>query len=235
MLSSKYLPFVSGGTCEDSTEFSALTTTICWCPLSASIATCSCDLTAGSTTTITVNCTSQGLGDASIASVLSSISVTSPLDTLLLGGNNLTKVPSSSSRQMTDVGISRASSTSLLTQFPLLNYVSLSSNAITSILKGDLTLSAPLKFLDVSSNQISRVAVGSFPCENNIYICLIRFYIYFVCFCLHDYSELRKRGSYSARQQPTDGIGPSRLPTYSRLFCEKRFPHQFHLHLALKQ
>jgi len=57
---------------------------------------------------------------------------------------------------------SRAS-TSLLARFPLLNYVSLASNAITSILKGDLVLTAPLKFLDLSSNQISRVAVGSLP------------------------------------------------------------------------
>ena len=168
VLSPDYLPFVSGGTCQDSTAFSDLTTTICLCPPSVSIATCSCYLTSSggdSSSTVTVNCTSQGLGDATMASVLINISITTPLDTLLLGGNNLTKIPSSSSRR---VGSKASSTSSLLTKFPLLNYVSLSSNAITSILKGDIALAASLKFLDLSSNKIAQVAVGSLPCRNNI-------------------------------------------------------------------
>jgi len=170
VFSPDYLPFVSGGTCQDSTAFSALTTTICWCPPSVSIATCSCYLTASGSSTVTVNCASQGLGDAAMASVLLSISSTSPIDTLLLDDNNLTKVPSSSSRRVSRIGIIRTSFTSLMTKFPLLNHVGLSSNAITSILKGDLTLPAPLKLLNLTSNQISRIAVESFPCENNVHI-----------------------------------------------------------------
>jgi len=154
---SEYQVFVQGAPkCSDGTALFDLTSIICWCPPSVPLATCSCDLTADSSSAVIVNCTSQGLGDAVMASVLLNISVTTPLDTLLLGGNNLTKVPSSPVD-------ARATTTSLLTRFPLLNYVSLSSNAITSILKGDLTLTTPLKFLDLSSNQISQVAVGSLP------------------------------------------------------------------------
>ena len=62
-----------------------------------------------------------------------------------LSGNNLTEVPSE------------------VASYPLLDTVSLASNLIKALVLGDLQLSATLKSLDVSFNQISSIAVGALP------------------------------------------------------------------------
>jgi hypothetical protein len=72
----------------------------------------------------------------------------------------LTKVPSPSSSSF-------RMSSSLLTKFTMLNHIDLSFNSITSIIGGDLTLKAPLFFLDLTSNQISSVATSSLPSKKS--------------------------------------------------------------------
>ena len=168
---SDYLPFIKGGVCGDSdaTPFSALTNGICLCPSSTSLLPCSCELTTGSVGTVNVTCASKGLGDAATVKLLQSVSPTIPVDTLILSGNKLSKVPSTSSRRAYSV-TSRATTKSLLTPFTRLNYVDLSSNVITAINTGDLTLKAAVKFLNLDSNKISSVAAGSLPSKFHLNI-----------------------------------------------------------------
>ena len=163
---SRYLPFIQGGVCgdADATAFSALTTEICLCPPSTSLSPCTCGLTVGSVSTVNVTCASTKLGDAATAKILQSVSPTTPLDTLILNGNELSKVPSASSRRAYSV-TSRITTKSLLTPFTLLNHVDLSSNGITSIGTGDLALKGPVNFLNLAQNVISSIAAGSLPSE----------------------------------------------------------------------
>ena len=151
---------------DEATAFTDLTTAVCLCPSSTSLGPCSCGLTTGSSSTVNVTCVSMELGDSGTAKILLSVPPTTPLDTLILSGNNLTKVPSVPSRRFKSISdMSRGASTSLLTPFTLLNYVDLSSNVITIIGTGDLALKAPVKFLNLARNVISSVAAASLPSE----------------------------------------------------------------------
>jgi len=117
---------------------------------------------------VTITCADAGLGDSRTAQILLNVSPKTPLDTLILGGNKLTKVPSTSSRRSgsgseDDDMIRATATTSLLTQFTQLNNVDLSSNGITRIGIGELTLTAPVKFLSLANNLIASVAMSSLP------------------------------------------------------------------------
>ena len=93
---SDYLNYVTGGTCKDSTAFSALTQGICLCPPATSISPCTCDLTAGSTTTLTVTCAGHSIDDTTMEGILTTIAPTSyAVDTFDLSGNSLSYVPNS--------------------------------------------------------------------------------------------------------------------------------------------
>lgn len=107
-----------------------------------------------------------GTGRFSNCQYLLSVSSTTPLDTLILSGVNLTKIPSTSTRRFaSSENFIRATTKSLLTPFTLLNHVDLSSNVITSIGTGDLALKGPVKFLNLANNVISSIAAGSLPSE----------------------------------------------------------------------
>lgn len=67
------------------------------------------------------------------------------VDTMVLDGNMLTKVPSG------------------LVNFTQLSTLSMAYNQITSILSNDLTLSAELISLDLSNNTISDIETGALP------------------------------------------------------------------------
>ena len=67
------------------------------------------------------------------------------VDTFFLDGNALTVVPSA------------------LIDYPLLDRLSLANNKITSVKKGQLTLSAAVVQLDLSSNQIDAIDADSLP------------------------------------------------------------------------
>ena len=152
---SDYVSFIQGGVCGDAdkTAFTDLTTVICLCPPSTSIDPyCTCDLSTGSDTLVTVTCEGAGLGDSGVAKILLSFAVSTPIDTLILRGNNLKRVPSIFSR-----------SVGLLTRFNQLNSVDLSSNVITAVSTGDLTMAAPLKFLNLTNNVISSIATAALP------------------------------------------------------------------------
>ena len=69
----------------------------------------------------------------------------SSVDTMVLDGNMLTKVPSG------------------LVNFTQLSTLSMAYNQITSILSNDLTLSAELISLDLSNNTISDIETGALP------------------------------------------------------------------------
>jgi len=150
-----YTSFIEVGVCGDvdKTACTDLTTGICLCPPATLIDSyCTCGLSTGSDTLVTVTCEGAGLGDSGVAKILLSFAVSTPIDKLILQGNNLKRVPSTFSR-----------SVGTLTRFKQLNYVDLSSNAITTISTGDLTMAAPLKFLNLTSNAISSIATAALP------------------------------------------------------------------------
>ena len=166
MTNSALSPFVIGGTCGDSlsTPFASLTQTICTCPPAIDISPCVCALmTSSSSPTVNISCSGYGLGDKAMADILMNISATVPVETLILSRNSLTKVPSELSYLFRV-----SSSTSLLTQFPLLGYIDLSHNAITSVIAGDFKIKAPLSLLDLSFNNISTIATSSMPSKLSI-------------------------------------------------------------------
>ena len=77
----------------------ALTTAVCLCPPSPSLSPCNCSLSTGNdSTAVTVTCVSAELGNAALGEILLNGPPTTPLDTLILSGNNLTKVPSTTLR-----------------------------------------------------------------------------------------------------------------------------------------
>jgi len=191
---------VKGITCSDAvaTLFSALKAINCRCPVT-SIAPCTCQPTGGTTsvpistkTTLTISCANQGLTDAQMATILNSIPLTTPVDTLDLSWNKLTRVPSATyGRSMSILtsffnifkkptattsptssssanGTSSSSSTKktigLLTRFKQLISVDLSFNSLTSIYTGDLALAAAaVKYLNLASNAITFFEVNSLP------------------------------------------------------------------------
>jgi len=163
------LASIQGGVCgdADATDFSALTTAICLCPSSTAIQPCACALSTGSNSTVTITCADAGLGDSKIAEILVKVSAKTPLDTLVLSGNKLTKVASTSRRSgsgIEDEDMIRATAiTSLLTQFTQLNYVDLSSNVIITIGAGELALTAPVNFLSLANNTITSIEADALP------------------------------------------------------------------------
>jgi len=116
---------------------------------------------------VTITCADAGLGDSRTAQILLNISPKTPLDTLVVSGNKLTKVPSTSRQSgsgIEDEGMIRATATkSLLTQFTQLNYVDLSSNVITKIGTGQLALTAPVKLLSLANNTITSIEADALP------------------------------------------------------------------------
>ena len=139
-------PYVTGGTCQDDAPFSALTAVICTCPPANDISPCQCDFVSSTSTNLKLSCSAQSLGDAVMKEKLAKIPADSySVQAMDLSGNNLTAVPSE------------------VASYPLLDTVSLASNQIGALVSGDLQLTATLKSLDVSFNQISSIAVGALP------------------------------------------------------------------------
>jgi len=138
--------FVVNATCGDSasTPFTSLTALNCQCPV-PSIASCTCQPSAGKTTTLTISCANQGLDDTAIETVITNTEANSPVDTFDLSGNQLTIVPKN------------------LPQYTKLVSVSLANNSITSVGSTDLSLTANVTLIDLSNNQISSIAAGSLP------------------------------------------------------------------------
>jgi len=85
-------PFINGS-CQNAAPFSSFSLTACLCPYPASIISpCTCALSPGSpTTTVTIDCQSQGLTDA--ATVIANIHTWSHVDTMNFNGNQLTAIP----------------------------------------------------------------------------------------------------------------------------------------------
>ena len=82
--------------------------------------------------------------------IVGNIPATTPLDILIMSKNTLTKIPDS------------------LPQYTQLTTLSVASNAITSVATGQLSLTADLVSLDLSSNSISNIADNSLPGSNII-------------------------------------------------------------------
>jgi Leucine-rich repeat (LRR) protein len=112
----------------------------------ADLNTCTCAFTTGGTnTTVTIDCTGKNLTDSAVATLVDKIAWAA-IDTLILDGNKMTKIPPGLS------GLMQLSS------------LSAASNSITAINATDLSsLPATLKKLNFASNSISTVAAGSFP------------------------------------------------------------------------
>jgi Leucine-rich repeat (LRR) protein len=85
------------------------------------------------------------LTDKQVKNAIDSLPSTTPVDTFYLQGNALTFIPSG------------------LTQFTQLTTIDLSGNQITAINTAELTLSAAVISLDLSSNLIAQIASGSLP------------------------------------------------------------------------
>jgi len=137
------------GTCQNGNEFSSYSNEVCLCPPATDLGTCTCALTTDSTnTTVTIDCKDQNLND-SAAEILVGKITWAPIDTLILDGNNMTKIPPGLS------GLTQLSSLSATT------------NAITSISDVDLSpLAADVRKLNFASNSISTIAAGSFPSQS---------------------------------------------------------------------
>ena len=139
--------YVVGGNCySDASSFSKYDAVSCQCPpYNDDILPCTCALSANSLKTLTLNCISQSLNDTAIANFVSKVSPTAPVDTVDFSTNALTKVPQG------------------LPAFSQLVNVSLAHNAITSIGKGDMNLTAQVKLLNFASNEIASIQDGSLP------------------------------------------------------------------------
>ena len=143
------LPFVVNATCGDEvkTPFTSLSALNCKCP-AVSILPCTCLPTSGSTTSLTISCAAQGLTDSEMEAIVTNIDPTTPLDTFDLGSNKLTRIPKG------------------LPQFTQLVNLVVSSNSIAAIESGDLSVTGPVKTLDLSSNLIAAIADASLPGAN---------------------------------------------------------------------
>lgn len=142
-------PFVVNATCSDSTAtpFSSLSELNCQCP-TASILPCSCQPTTGSNSTLTIDCSNQGLTTDEMEAIVKKIPPTTPVNVMNLSGNKFTRIPAG------------------LLQFPQLIVLNLSSNAITVVNSGDLSVAASVTTLDLSSNAIEIISIASFPGES---------------------------------------------------------------------
>jgi len=141
------LPYAKG-TCQNGKDFSSYSNEVCLCPPAADLGGCTCALTTGSDTTVTINCAGLNLGNSAETTLVDKIAW-APIDTFDLSGNLLTEVPANLALQLSNV-------TSL----------SLASNGLTSIGSGELNLKATVVSLDVSNNSISTIATDARPGEN---------------------------------------------------------------------
>ena len=145
-LNATLLPYVKG-TCQNGNTFSSYTNEICLCPPAADLGTCTCALSTGSTTTVTINCSGKQVNDSVVASLVDKIAW-APIDTFDLSFNQLKNVPAN------------------LAQFVNITTLSLASNGITSIGLDELNLKATVVSLDVSNNSISTIAADALPGDN---------------------------------------------------------------------
>ena len=138
------LPFAKGA-CQNGNEFSTYSNEVCLCPPAADLQTCTCALSAGSTTTVSVDCSGKQLDDSAVATLVNKISW-APIDTFDLSENNMKQIPSG------------------LSALKQLSWLSVANNQITSICAADLSsLPAVVKLLNLASNSFSTVAAASFP------------------------------------------------------------------------
>lgn len=114
-------------------------------PYDDDILPCTCALSANSLKTLTLNSASQSLNDTAIANFKSKVSTTAPVDTVDFSTNALTKVPQA------------------LPAFSQLANITLAHNAITSIGKGVMFLTAQVKLLNFASNGKASIQDGSLP------------------------------------------------------------------------
>ena len=141
------LPFVRGK-CQNGKNFSSYSNEVCLCPPAADLGTCTCALSTGSTTTVSVDCSRKQLNDSAAETLVNKIRWAA-IDSLDLSGNQLTKVPANLAPQLANV-----------------TTLSLASNGLTSIETGELNLKATVVSLDVSNNSISTIATDALPGEN---------------------------------------------------------------------
>ena len=138
------LPFVRGK-CQNGKNFSSYSNEVCLCPPAADLGTCTCALSTGSTTTVSVDCSGKQLDDSAVATLVNKISW-APIDTFDLSENNMKQIPSG------------------LSALKQLSRLSVEANQIASIGAADLSsLAAAVKQLNFASNSISTIAAGSFP------------------------------------------------------------------------
>ena len=119
------------------------------CPPPDEISPCSCSDLGGDGLTVQLLCANLNLNDTTASDILNTMITwprVSPLRRLEMQSNRLTKVPTQ------------------VTQFPLLNYIDLSSNAITSIeSSAAFNFSvATLTYLSLKNNKITYIQDGAF-------------------------------------------------------------------------
>ena len=133
------------GTCQNGASFSSYSAATCVCPAAVEISPCTCGFTGNGTTTVTITCTGKSLNDNTMAAIVMKIQTWSPVDTMLLDGNQLTVVPPG------------------LPQITGLVDLNLSSNQITSIGSTELQLTGKVLRINLSSNNITALADNCFP------------------------------------------------------------------------
>ena len=151
-------PYVTGGECGDDkrTPFASLTQVICACPPAVDILPCGCSFSGGdgqNGKNLAITCFGYKaiLDDAAMAEKLAKIPADLyPVDAMDLSDNSLTFVPLA------------------LPLYPLLAVLSLAKNKISAVknttTSGQLNLlSAPVLYLDLSSNAIVSIDDGLLP------------------------------------------------------------------------
>ena len=136
--------------CTDGTvvSTSTLTSLICNCPTYAvDIAPCICGAVSDGSSTLGIDCANKGLGDADMETIVKNIPATTPLSALNLQNNSLTRIPAN------------------LPQFTQLKNFIVSQNNISAVNENDVTLTANVTNLDLSSNKITKIAAKSLPGE----------------------------------------------------------------------
>ena len=143
---STYQPYVKGS-CQNGAPFSSFTPLTCLCPVAADISPCTCDYNDinFSKTKIAIDCSNRGLNDTKISAIVNKIPPAATLYKITMNGNLLTQVPQG------------------LAKFIYLSLVDLSSNLITSVASGALTLPAPVELINLANNFITAIEPSSFP------------------------------------------------------------------------
>ena len=137
--------------CSDGADFSTVLKPLsCQCP-TYPVVHCTCGVTMNSATSLTITCANQSLSDSAISPIFDQFPATTPVDTINLSNNTLTKVP-----------------VAQLKKYTQLANVLMSNNNIAALAANDFNLTANASRIDLSANSITSIEPNALP--SNLYM-----------------------------------------------------------------